>query len=201
MCTYVTSHVWKSWSRSKKFKAIIIVYVRGTSEAPNVGTMVGPPAFSSLRKAVKDPKKVIVQGVQWAALLSTYQLGGDPKGIDDMWVRWPSKSQLLPDCVYERVKQVTSAVKDCVKGTKDDSKIVMAGFSQGALMTRAAIKKLPIDVMNHVSAIVLWGDPGMLRFLRYWKPFQLTQHSETNKCESWSTGCSHRWYEYPRKRQ
>jgi len=52
-------------------------------------------------------------------------------------------------------------VKECVKGTKEDSKIVMAGFSQGALMTRAAIKKLPAEVMKKVSAVVLWGDPGM----------------------------------------
>jgi len=61
----------------------------------------------------------------------------------------------------QRVKQVNSAVKECVKGTKEDSKIVMAGFSQGALMTRAAIKKLPAEVMKKVSAVVLWGDPGM----------------------------------------
>lgn len=65
-------------------KAIIIVYVRGTSEAPNVGTIVGPPTFLELRKAVKDPKKVAIQGVAWAGLLSTYHLGGDPKGINDM---------------------------------------------------------------------------------------------------------------------
>ena len=65
-------------------KAIIIVYVRGTSEAANVGTIVGPPAFKSLRTALKDPLKLGVQGVEWAGLLSTYKLGGDPKGIDDM---------------------------------------------------------------------------------------------------------------------
>jgi hypothetical protein len=39
----------------------------------------------------------------------------------------------------------------------------MGGFSQGALMTRAAIKQLPIAVMDKISAIALWGDPGMLK--------------------------------------
>ena len=62
---------------------MIVVFVRGTSEAPNVGTMVGPPAFKSIRKVIGE-KNLVVQGVKWEALLSTYQLGGDPKGIDDM---------------------------------------------------------------------------------------------------------------------
>lgn len=66
--------------------AIIIIFTRGTSEAKNVGTIVGPPAFKTLRKDIGDEKKVVVQGVEWDALLSTYQFGGDPKGIADMYV-------------------------------------------------------------------------------------------------------------------
>ncbi|KAH8593632.1 cutinase-domain-containing protein [Bisporella sp. PMI_857] len=133
---------------------VIVVFVRGTSEAPNVGTMVGPPAFKSIRKVIGE-KNLVVQGVKWEALLSTYQLGGDPKGIDDM------------------VAQVKSAVKDCVKGKKDDSKIIMAGFSQGALMTRAAIKKLPTDVVKSVSGVVLWGDPAKRKDPNVQAPLEL----------------------------
>jgi hypothetical protein len=63
---------------------MIIIFCRGTLEPPNVGQVVGPPIFTSLRQELGNPADLVVQGVAWAGLLSTYSEGGDPAGIADM---------------------------------------------------------------------------------------------------------------------
>src|SRR4051794_14462189 len=97
-----------------------------------------------------------------------------------------------------RVKQTTSAAKDCAS---KKSQIVLAGFSQGALMTRAAIKQLPMTIMEKVSAVILWGDPGMSPPFHF-KAFPISdeiKYSETRRFKTTRTGPSDRRYQYPRQ--
>ncbi|MFE5369265.1 cutinase family protein [Streptomyces mirabilis] len=40
-----------------------------------------------------------------------------------------------------------------------DQKILLAGYSQGGVVVREALKQLPADVLNKISGIALFGDP------------------------------------------
>lgn len=64
-------------------KALTLIYARGTNEDGNVGTVVGPSLIADLRSSL-GTDKVTAQGVDYAANVLGYLLGGDPDGTSEM---------------------------------------------------------------------------------------------------------------------
>ncbi|KAH8663204.1 cutinase [Ilyonectria robusta] len=114
---------------------IIFIFARGSAEIGNMGTIVGPDVADNLKE--EFPGQVAVQGVDYAALLSTNFLPGgtDDEGIDEM-------KSLLSD-----------SMSQC-----PDSIIVAGGYSQGAAVNHRAIEDLPEDQKNRIAGVVTFGD-------------------------------------------
>ncbi|KAF5027787.1 hypothetical protein F66182_118 [Fusarium sp. NRRL 66182] len=54
----------------------------------------------------------------------------------------------------DRAQLVQQAQQKC-----PDTKVVMSGYSQGAMLVHNAAKSLPADVTSKVAAVVNFGDP------------------------------------------
>lgn len=116
----------------------IIVYARGTLEPGNVGLFVGPPIFKAVADRVGE-SNLAVQGVDYPASLVGFRAGGDALGS------------------ITTASLVTQAVTQCPR-----SKVVMMGFSQGAMLMHNAAVALPANISAKVAAAVLFGDPCKL---------------------------------------
>ncbi|CAM1510474.1 Fc.00g008090.m01.CDS01 [Cosmosporella sp. VM-42] len=116
-------------------KAVTVIFARGTSETGNVGTVTGPPFFQALAKKLGDDK-LAVQGVEYAADVAGIIALGDPAGSKKM------------------ASLVQEAFAKC-----PNTKVVMSGYSQGAMLVHNAAKQLPADVTGKISAAVTFGDP------------------------------------------
>ncbi|GKT57549.1 cutinase precursor [Colletotrichum tofieldiae] len=115
---------------------VIFIFARGSTEAGNMGLIVGPPTSNGLKKRYGD-SKVATEGVDYAAALTPNFLpgGADPVGIDEM-------KRLLTD-----------ATGKCAK-----SKIVAGGYSQGAAVAHRAIENLPDATKSKILGVVTYGD-------------------------------------------
>ncbi|EFQ99710.1 cutinase [Nannizzia gypsea CBS 118893] len=109
---------------------LTMIFARGTNEMGNMGKGIGRPLAAALR--AKTGNKVIVQGVNYDATPEGNLLLGLNGG------------PVMADLVKQSVAQCP------------DSKIVLAGYSQGAMVTHAG------KLLTHeeISAIVVFGDPG-----------------------------------------
>ncbi|KAH7133349.1 cutinase-domain-containing protein [Dactylonectria estremocensis] len=116
-------------------KAVTVIFARGTSEGGNVGTVTGPPFFEALASQLGDGK-LAVQGVEYAASTAGIMQGGDTAGSAKM------------------ASLVESAMKKC-----PDTKVVISGYSQGAMLVHNAAKSLSSDVTGKIAAAVTFGDP------------------------------------------
>lgn len=58
---------------------MIIVFARGTTEAGNVGSIVGPPLLAAVKSAAGG-KTVAMQGVDYPANIPGFLAGGDRQG-------------------------------------------------------------------------------------------------------------------------
>ncbi|WYZ42518.1 hypothetical protein EsH8_VI_000217 [Colletotrichum jinshuiense] len=116
-------------------KDIIFVWARGSTELGNMGTVVGPGVANNLKSAF--PGKVAVQGVDYAALLSTNFLpgGADPAGISEM-----------EDILGDIASKCPNAI------------VVTGGYSQGAALNHRAIEDLPAAQKNQIAGVVTFGD-------------------------------------------
>ncbi|KAI0378145.1 carbohydrate esterase family 5 protein [Hypomontagnella monticulosa] len=116
-------------------KPIILIWAKATIEPGNMGHTVGPRLSDGL-KALFGPANVVTQGVDYWGFIETnfYPGGAPPWGIYDM--------QLL---LY-------------AAATCPNSKIVAAGYSQGAALTHRAIEGLPQEVKDKIVAVVTFGD-------------------------------------------
>ncbi|KAH7133817.1 cutinase [Dactylonectria macrodidyma] len=114
---------------------IIMIWSRGSTEVGNMGTVVGPDLADNLKEAF--PGQVAVQGVDYAALISTNFVAGgaDPKGISEM-------QSILSD-----------AISQCPNST-----IVTGGYSQGAAINHRVIEALPADQMARIAGVIMFGD-------------------------------------------
>lgn len=115
---------------------IIMLFARGSTEIGNMGTVCGPPTGEGLKKAF-GADKVAVEGVEYAALLSTNFLpgGADPAGIREM------------------KNLIAQATTQC-----PDSKLVVGGYSQGAALTHRAVEDLPQEQKDQITAAFTFGD-------------------------------------------
>ncbi|KAI2608756.1 carbohydrate esterase family 5 protein [Hypoxylon fragiforme] len=116
-------------------KPIILIWAKATIEPGNMGNTVGPRLSDGL-KALFGPANVATQGVDYWGFIDTnfYPGGAPPWGIYDM--------QLL-----------LSAAATC-----PNSKIVAAGYSQGAALTHRAIEGLSQATKDRIAGVVTFGD-------------------------------------------
>ncbi|KAL8364822.1 hypothetical protein RB595_003886 [Gaeumannomyces hyphopodioides] len=114
---------------------IYVAFARGTTELGALGVVVGPPLSAALRSAAGS-KSTEVEGVNYPAAISGFLVGGDPGGSATM------------------AQMVTSKAAAC-----PNTKIVMAGYSQGGQLVHNAAKQLSPNMASRVSAAVIFGDP------------------------------------------
>ena len=105
------------------------------------GVSVGP-ALSNGLKAYFGAANVASQGVNYLALIETnfYPGGGPPYGIYEMQVLLSTAAIYCPQ-----------------------SKIVAAGYSQGAAITHRAVESLPQYVKDRLAGVVTFGDTQALQ--------------------------------------
>ncbi|KAK0721810.1 cutinase [Lasiosphaeria miniovina] len=132
------------WSEEFSYtgcKPVIFIWARQTSAPGNMGVSVGP-ALSNGLKTYFGAQNVASQGVDYLALVETnfYPGGGPPYGIYEMQVLLASASIYCPQ-----------------------SKIVAAGYSQGAAITHRAVESLPQYVKDRIAGIVTLGDTQALQ--------------------------------------
>ncbi|KAF4470964.1 cutinase precursor [Fusarium albosuccineum] len=116
-------------------KDVTVIFARGTSELGNVGSVAGPPFFQALDEQLGSGK-LAVQGVEYAASVGGIVQGGDKAGSEKM------------------ASLVTQAFEKC-----PNTKVVMSGYSQGAMLVHNAAKSLPAATTAKVSAVLNFGDP------------------------------------------
>ncbi|KAH8816450.1 putative cutinase precursor [Xylogone sp. PMI_703] len=117
-------------------KPYTVIFARGTTEPGNVGVLVGPPFFDALTSLV-GASSVTIQGVNnYAATVSGYLEGGDPNGSANM------------------ASQIKSALSSC-----PNTKLIVAGYSQGGQIVHNAISQLPAATASAISKVVIFGDP------------------------------------------
>ncbi|KAK6951727.1 hypothetical protein Daesc_006250 [Daldinia eschscholtzii] len=153
-------------------KPIIFIWAKATIEPGNMGNTVGPRLSDGL-KALFGPANVATQGVDYWGFIETnfYPGGAPPWGIFDM--------QLL-----------VNAAATC-----PDSKIVAAGYSQGAALTHRAIEGLSQEVKDRIVGVVTFGDTQTLQDGGRIKDF------DTNRtliiCNSGDLVCTGTLYVFP----
>ncbi|KAK0627529.1 cutinase-domain-containing protein [Immersiella caudata] len=115
---------------------ITILFARGTSEVGNVGIIVGPEFFDAVAARLSTGSTLAVRGIDYPASISGFLEGGDPDG-----------SQKMAD-------EVSHILEIC-----PDTRLVMAGYSQGGQIVHNAAALLDPSVSGLVSSTVIFGDP------------------------------------------
>lgn len=121
-------------------KDVIFIFARGSTEVGNMGIIVGPGVADQLKERLGSTR-VAVQGVNYAALLSTNAL---PGGTD-------------ADSEEEMKTLLNLASTKC-----PDSQILAGGYSQGGAVCHRAIEDLSQTVKDKIKAVVLFGDTQKL---------------------------------------
>ncbi|KAE8139206.1 cutinase-domain-containing protein [Aspergillus pseudotamarii] len=109
---------------------LTFIFARGTSEMGNMGSVVGPPVANQLASLTGN--KVTVQGVDYPADAAGNAMMGASGG--------PKMAELIQQ-----------AKKQC-----PNTKVVLGGYSQGAMVVHNAASKVGADA---ISGAVLFGDP------------------------------------------
>ncbi|KAF5856209.1 hypothetical protein ETB97_007710 [Aspergillus alliaceus] len=109
---------------------LTFIFARGTTEMGNMGSVVGPPVANQLASLTGN--KVTVQGVDYPADAAGNAMMGASGG--------PKMAELIQQ-----------AKKQC-----PDTKVVLGGYSQGAMVVHNAASKVGADA---ISGAVLFGDP------------------------------------------
>ncbi|PVI02981.1 carbohydrate esterase family 5 protein [Periconia macrospinosa] len=113
---------------------VTVVFARGTTEPGNIGLVTGPPFFEALKKQLGN-KSLALQGVEYPATFAGFNKNGT-EGVPSM------------------TAFINQAITSC-----PDTRVVVSGYSQGALVVRGTAEALPADVMSKVSSVVTFGDP------------------------------------------
>ncbi|KAI1472157.1 carbohydrate esterase family 5 protein [Daldinia caldariorum] len=115
---------------------VIFIYARGSTQDGNIGEDPGPQTIDQLRATLGEDA-VAAQGVDYPALLiDNLRKGGcDPEDADNMRAL------------------ITKAATQC-----PSSKLVVAGYSQGAALVHRSIESATAAVKNRIYAAVTYGD-------------------------------------------
>ncbi|KAK4188749.1 cutinase-domain-containing protein [Podospora australis] len=139
---------------------ITVLFARGIKEDGNLGALVGPAFVNAIRKKAGN-RTVAVQGTNYPSTIQGYLQGGDPFGGRRMTI----------DVRYHLIR--------CPK-----TKLVMSGYSNGALIVRNSATVLTDLTMRKVSSVVLFGDP------RYPEPVPNVSNSKLlNICHNGDSVC------------
>ncbi|KAF2685078.1 carbohydrate esterase family 5 protein [Lentithecium fluviatile CBS 122367] len=130
-----TSLTENEFSLSTKCGEVIFVWARGSTEAGNMGSIIGQPLGDELRKEYGSGLQI--EGVDYAALLSTNYLPGGTDLAAELEMRG-----ILED-IYDRCPNAI---------------IITGGYSQGAAVNHRAIEDLDAAVMNQIAGVVTFGD-------------------------------------------
>ncbi|KAF6805587.1 cutinase [Colletotrichum sojae] len=122
-------------ARNAACAEVTVIFARGTTEPGNVGLVTGPPFFDALREQLRG-KSLAVQGVEYPATFAGFNRNGT-------------------DGVPSLTNFVNQAMTRC-----PTSKLVVSGYSQGALVVRSTTHSLPAATIAKISSVVLFGDPG-----------------------------------------
>ncbi|KAF2653706.1 carbohydrate esterase family 5 protein [Lophiostoma macrostomum CBS 122681] len=114
---------------------VTVIFARGTTEPGNVGLVTGPPFFDALSKQLGNAS-LAVQGVEYPATFAGFNRNGT-------------------DGVPSMTNFINQALTSCPA-----TKVVMSGYSQGALVLRSTASSLPADTMAKINSVVTFGDPG-----------------------------------------
>ncbi|POS70411.1 cutinase [Diaporthe helianthi] len=118
-------------------KAVTVIFARGTTEPSKLGMVVGPKLNTAVGKALNN--NAVVTGVAYAASaggIATEIGGKGGAGTKAM------------------VKAVTAALASC-----PDTKVVLSGYSQGAMLVHNTMNNLDAAQAAKVKAAVTFGDP------------------------------------------
>jgi cutinase len=113
----------------------VLIFARGTGESGNMGASVGPALTSGLDRQVRD---LWVQGV------------GEVYGADVAGNL--ARRGSAEDSIKEAVDLMKLARTKC-----PESKIVAAGYSQGAALIAAAVSDMPAADMEFIAGVDLFG--------------------------------------------
>ncbi|MFE9468597.1 cutinase family protein [Streptomyces virginiae] len=142
-------------------KETFMFAVRGSGENEEEtnylgGTKDHPSAISKLFDSLNTPPATAgVYGIPYAASEAGHffiETQGFQVGAE------------LPDNTRRGASVLASMIKKQIKECKgenlDRKKIILSGYSQGAVVVRAAVASLPVDLQKHIHGITLFGDPG-----------------------------------------
>ncbi|RMZ71358.1 cutinase [Pyrenophora seminiperda CCB06] len=113
---------------------VTVVFARGTTEPGNMGLVTGPPFIDALGKQLGN-KSLAVQGVEYPATFAGFNKNGT-----------------------DGVPSMTSFINDVISNCPN-TKVVMPGYSQGALVLRSTADTLPATTMSKINSVVTFGDP------------------------------------------
>ncbi|KXJ85012.1 cutinase, partial [Microdochium bolleyi] len=113
---------------------VTVIFARGTTEPGNVGLVTGPPFLDALSEQLAG-RSLSVQGVEYPATFAGFNKNGT-EGVPSM------------------TAFINQAVTSC-----PNTKIIMSGYSQGALVVRSTADSLPADTMSKINSVVTFGDP------------------------------------------
>ncbi|KAF2670843.1 hypothetical protein BT63DRAFT_202835 [Microthyrium microscopicum] len=120
-----------------KCAPVTLIFARGTGEIGNLGTVVGPQLVAALTK-VLPLDSLAVQGVNYSASAATAAVNAfNPKGAAG---------------AVSMASLINNAAEACA-----DTKVVLAGYTQGADIVRGALMNLGQN--NSVAAAVTFADP------------------------------------------
>ncbi|KAH6639291.1 cutinase-domain-containing protein [Boeremia exigua] len=119
-------------------RAISVIYARGTGQQGNVGdsAAVGPLFFNQIASRVGGTSRLAIQGVTYSASVGGFLQGGDATGSTTM------------------TNLISSTATRC-----PNTKIVLAGYSQGAQLVHNAAVRTSAANAAKVAAVVVFGDP------------------------------------------
>ncbi|KAF2224798.1 cutinase [Elsinoe ampelina] len=119
-------------------REVTFIFARGSTEAGNMGTIIGPPVSDGLKRRFSTA----TQGVDYPARLATnFGLNNaDPTGVRDMQSKLRS-----------------------IAGRCPNTKIVVGGYSQGAAITHQALETLDSATRNMIVGAVTFGDTRNLQ--------------------------------------
>ncbi|KAI0156155.1 cutinase [Pestalotiopsis sp. NC0098] len=116
-------------------KDVVLVFARGTAQLGNLGATPGLPLYNQIKSALGS-SNVAVQGVNYDAVAH----GTLPEGVD-------------ATAANNMATLITKVANTC-----PDASIIVSGYSQGAAMVHASIKRVTATVKARINAAVTFGD-------------------------------------------
>jgi cutinase len=115
---------------------VVFIFARGSTEIGNMGTIIGPGLARALDRRL-GTRDLTVQGVNYAALLSTNYLPGGTDLISE----------------NEMKSMLRLAHTKCPR-----AQIVVGGYSQGAAVVHRAVEDIEPEIKSKIAAAVCFGD-------------------------------------------